>query len=121
MEDLASTEAMEPPSRSQESGRPKEAREFHVDEDFHKFCRRHTFRLSCAVSIFIVLAYVLGRLGFSWTVLIMLCALSIWQWNEKLVLIQDFAYKEAEVHQHRKKAFDNAETAEWFNFFVNRW
>jgi len=121
MEHLASTEDMEPPSRSQEIRRPKDVREFHVDEDFHKFCRRHTFRLSCAVSVFIVLAYLLGRLDFSWTVLIILCALSIWQWNEKLVLIQDFAYKEAEVHQHRKKAFENAETAEWFNFFLNRW
>ena len=112
---------METPPQSRTVGRSKQVNDFHVDEDFHKFCRLHTFRLSCAVSVFIILAYILGRLEFSWTVIIMLCTLAIWQWHEKLVLIQDFAYREAESHQHRKKAFENAETAEWLNFFVNRW
>ena len=112
------TKGVETPPRSSLS---REVHDFHVDEDFQKFCRLHTFRLSCAVSVFIILAYILGRLDFSWAVIIILCTLAIWQWNEKLVLIQDFAYREAEIHQHRKKAFENAETAEWFNFFVNRW
>ena len=105
-----------PQSRSQQR-----VSDFKVDEEFHKFCKLHTFRLSCAVSVFIILAYILGRLDFSWTVIIMLCTLAIWQWHEKLLLIQGFAYREAEIHQHRKKAFENAETAEWLNFFVNRW
>lgn len=118
MENVAPAEDMETPPRSHQS---KEVRDFHVDEDFQKFCRLHTFRLSCAVSVLIILAYLLGRLEFSWIVIVILCTLAIWQWNEKLVLIQDFAYREAESHQHRKKAFENAETAEWFNFFLNRW
>lgn len=113
---------IEPPLRPKQShSQSQEIRDFKVDEEFQNFCKLHTFRLSCAVSIFIILAYILGRLNFSWTVIIILCTIAIWQWHEKLLTIQGFAYREAEIHQHRKKAFESAETAEWLNFFVNRW
>ena len=100
---------------------PTETDDFKVDEEFHKFCKLHTFRLACAITVFIIVAFALGKLGFSWSVLVILCSLAIWQWHEKLELIQSFAYREAEIQEHRKKAFDNAETVEWLNFFLNRW
>lgn len=92
-----------------------------IDDEFHKFCKIHTFRLACAVSVFIVIAYILGRFDVSWPVLVILCIFAIWQWHEKLLTIQSFAYREAEINEHRKKAFENAETVEWLNFFLNRW
>ncbi len=90
-------------------------------QDYKKFCKIHAFRLSAAVSVFIVIAYLLGRLAISWPTLVILCVLAIWQWQLKFLEIENFAFREAEIHEHRKKAFENAETVEWLNFFLNRW
>lgn len=118
---ISQSEEVVPSVAYQGHARPPAVRDFKADEEFHKFCQLHTFRLSCAVSAFIIIAYILGRFDFSWTVLIILCTIASWQWHEKSLLIQGFAYREAEIHQHRKKAFEDAETAEWLNFFLNRW
>eukprot|EP00794_Sanderia_malayensis_P017602 gene17602-19355_t len=89
--------------------------------DYQKFCKLQTFRLSVAICVFIAIAYVFGRLGVSWVTLLVLCVLAILQWQDKFLDIQKFAYREAEIQEHRKKAFASAETVEWLNFFLNRW
>ena len=90
-------------------------------EDFEKFFSAQSFKLSTAVVVFVVLAFLLGKFDASWVALLVLCFLAVWKWQQKLLTIRDFAFREAEILEHRKKAFESAETVEWLNFFLNRW
>ena len=90
-------------------------------DEFEKFCKSVSLRLSVAICVFVVLAYLFGRLGWTWPFVLPLCFLAFWHWREKLSDVHTFAKREAELHEHRKRAFQHAETVEWLNFLINRW
>ncbi|KAK3702726.1 hypothetical protein RRG08_042712 [Elysia crispata] len=73
------------------------------------------------VSAAVALAWLLGTLGcsFLWVFLSIGALFAIWKAKIGRIIAQHLNYQEAILY--RKRAFRQDETAEWFNFMLNRW
>ena len=92
-----------------------------MEEDMKNVRANHYFRLVVAISSFLVMAWLFGRLGCSVFWLLPFLIIMFSWWNRKSAEILETAVRLAEIEAHREKAFKNAETAEWLNFVINRW
>jgi Ca2+-dependent lipid-binding protein len=66
-------------------------------------------------------SWLLGSLSFSFLWVFILSAALFVVWKSKVTSIvrRHVAYQEEIIH--RKRALNQSETAEWFNFLMNRW
>ena len=69
----------------------------------------------------IAMAWVLGMLGCSFLWIFGLIALTFLVWWGKVLHLTEEHVKYQELLLHRKRALRHNETAEWFNFVLNRW
>ena len=78
-------------------------------------------RLLLSMLTFTVIAWLLGKIDVSILWIIFLLAWIFFWWKNTATKVIDLAAKQAEIDKRREKALSNAETAEWFNFMINRW
>ena len=78
-------------------------------------------RLTITMCVLVVLSYVVGYFQLTFLVPVLLCLYAIWIWKLKTKEIHDWFYTEHEMREHRRRALEHAETAEWINFLLNRW
>ena len=78
-------------------------------------------RLTVIMCLLVVLSYVVGYFQLTFLVPILLCLYAVWIWKLKTKEIHDWFYNEHEMREHRRRALEHAETAEWVNFLLNRW
>ncbi|CAB4019743.1 tricalbin-1-like isoform X1 [Paramuricea clavata] len=103
---------------------PKDAKEspsVNMAEDMKAFRGKHYFRLVVSTAGFVVLAWIFGRIGFGIVWLAPFLVLVFSWWNRTSSEILETTARLADVQARRERAFQNAETAEWLNFIVNRW
>ena len=73
------------------------------------------------VCLFVLTAWVLGKLNFGVYCLAGLLTFSVAWWQTKNSSFQELVFTEAGLQAHRARAFQGGETVEWLNFLVNRW
>ena len=78
-------------------------------------------KLSAFVVGVISLSWAIGALGFSFTWCVLIIPIVFTVYYRKNCRILEHKVREAEIKVHRKKALRDEETAEWLNFFINRW
>ena len=78
-------------------------------------------RMTVTLCIIVIISYTLGYFQFTYLVPVVLCTYAYWIWKVKTGRIHKWFYSEHEMREHRRRAFQNAETVEWFNFLLNRW
>lgn len=78
-------------------------------------------RLSTIICLIIASSYVLGYFQVTFLLPVSLCCYILWIWKVKLARIFDWFYREHEMREYRKRALEQAETLEWFNYLLNRW
>ena len=69
----------------------------------------------------IAMSWALGMLGCSFLWIFGLIALTFLVWWGKVLHLTEEHVKYQELLLHRKRALRHNETAEWFNFVLNRW
>jgi Ca2+-dependent lipid-binding protein len=99
----------------------KESPSVNMAEDMKAFRGKHYFRLVVSTAGFVVLAWIFGRIGFGIVWLTPFLVLVFSWWNRTSSEILETTARLADVQARRERAFQNAETAEWLNFIVNRW
>jgi Ca2+-dependent lipid-binding protein len=73
------------------------------------------------VAASVVCSWVLGTTGLSLAWLLLLLALVAAVWKASLVRLVEAAVSYETLRVRRKRALSQDETAEWFNFLLNRW
>jgi Ca2+-dependent lipid-binding protein len=73
------------------------------------------------VAVSVVCSWLLGTIGLSLAWLLLLLALVAAVWKTSLVRLVDAAVSYETLRVRRKRALSQDETAEWFNFLLNRW
>ncbi|XP_046860503.1 uncharacterized protein PYUK71.03c-like isoform X2 [Xenia sp. Carnegie-2017] len=91
-----------------------------VDDDMKTFAK-HNARLTVSTAIFLILAWIFGSFGIGFIWLIPFLFLVFTWWNRTSAHVLKTSMRFAEMQAHRERAFQNAETAEWLNFVINRW
>lgn len=73
------------------------------------------------VALTIVIAWLFGFFGFSiaWALLLIISVHIVWWGSLSRLIEESLAYEKRQLQ--RRKALSNEETAEWFNFILNRW
>ncbi|KAK3749843.1 hypothetical protein QZH41_015502, partial [Actinostola sp. cb2023] len=78
-------------------------------------------RAIISIGVFISLAWILGRYGYSIFWFFVLIALLMLWWKCKISWLLELVCKDADLEARRERAFNNSETVEWLNFIINRW
>jgi hypothetical protein len=73
------------------------------------------------VAVSVVCSWLLGTTGLSLAWLLLLLALVAAVWKTSLVRLVEAAVHYETLRVRRKRALSQDETAEWFNFLLNRW
>jgi Ca2+-dependent lipid-binding protein len=73
------------------------------------------------VAVSVVCSWLLGATGLSLAWLLLLLALVAAVWKTSLVRLVEAAISYETLRVRRKRALSQDETAEWFNFLLNRW
>lgn len=73
------------------------------------------------MALSIVCSWILGTSGLSLAWLLLLLALVVAVWKTSFVGLVEAAVNYETLRVRRKRALSHAETAEWFNFLLNRW
>jgi Ca2+-dependent lipid-binding protein len=73
------------------------------------------------VAVSVVCSWLLGATGLSLAWLLLLLALVAAVWKASLVRLVEAAVNYETLRVRRKRALTQDETAEWFNFLLNRW
>ncbi|KAJ4435224.1 hypothetical protein ANN_23802 [Periplaneta americana] len=73
------------------------------------------------VAASVVCSWLLGTTGLSMAWLLLLLALVAAVWKASLVRLVEAAINYETLRVRRRRALSQDETAEWFNFLVNRW
>lgn len=73
------------------------------------------------VAVSVVCSWILGTTGLSLAWLLLLLTLVVAVWKTSVVRLVEAAVKYETLRVRRKRALSYDETAEWFNFLLNRW
>jgi Ca2+-dependent lipid-binding protein len=73
------------------------------------------------VTASVVCSWLLGATGMSLAWLLLLLALVAAVWKANLIKLVESAVNYETLRVRRKRALSQDETAEWFNFLLNRW
>ena len=73
------------------------------------------------VAVCVVCSWMLGTTGLSLAWLLLLLGLVVAVWKTSLVRLVEAAVNYETLRVRRKRALSRDETAEWFNFLLNRW
>jgi Ca2+-dependent lipid-binding protein len=73
------------------------------------------------VAVSVVCSWILGTTGLSLAWLLLLLTLVVAVWKTSVVRLVEAAVKYEMLRVRRKRALSYDETAEWFNFLLNRW
>jgi Ca2+-dependent lipid-binding protein len=73
------------------------------------------------VAVSVICSWLLGATGLSLAWLLLLLALVAAVWKTSLVRLVEAAISYETLRVRRKRALSQDETAEWFNFLLNRW
>ena len=69
----------------------------------------------------IAASWTLGVTGFSFIWVFLLIVITFTVWWSKVMTMTERHVRMKEMVMHRKRALRQSETAEWLNFFINRW
>lgn len=73
------------------------------------------------VAVSVVCSWIVGTTGLSLAWLLLLLALVVAVWKTSLMRLVEAAVNYETLRVRRKRALSHNETAEWFNFLLNRW
>jgi len=108
-----------------ENEKSKKPEKVEIEDEDEEKMKQHAqndlSRLTVSICILLFISFILGYFQCSFLTPFILCAYAIWTWRVKTGRVFDWFYREHEMREHRKRALEQAETVEWFNYLLNRW